>query len=346
MFSQKLGLKTISQLCRSLSTLLGSGVPILKAFQIAGEKVADPRARQAMEEIRESLKKGQDVTSSLRATDMFPELAIEMVSVAEQTGSLPEILHSLGEHYEHNLRLRRDFQSAIAWPVFQYFAAVFVIAGLLYLIGIIAQMNKSVPLDILGFGLTGAGGAIMWLTMTLGSLVLLYIGYQMLNRGFEGKKFLDPLLLRIPVLGECLRSFAVARFSWAFALTQQAGMPIGPSLDASFRATANGAFTRTMPEAIDDVISGDTLTEALTATHVFPVDWMEMVHIAETTGTVPEMLQRMSPQFEEQARRSLKTLAAALGWVIWGLVATFIIFLVFRIAFWYIAQLQDALKGI
>ncbi|MEX1230523.1 MAG: type II secretion system F family protein [Planctomycetaceae bacterium] len=346
MFSGKLSLKTLSLLCRSLSTLLHSGVDVIKAFKIAGDKAHDSRARDAMQEIQTSLKKGNDISSSLRAAGVFPDLMIEMVAVAEQTGSLPEILQSLSEHYEHHVRLRRDFTTAIAWPVFQYLAATFVIAGMLYVIGIIGQTNKEATMDVLGFGLTGGSGALIWLTITLGGPILVYVAYQLLARGFEGKKMLDPVFLRIPVLGECMRSFAVARFSWAFALTQQAGMPIEASLDSSFRATANGAFLRAMPEAINDVLTGDTLTEALAGTRVFPGDWIEMVSVAEASGTVPEMLQRMSPQLEDQARRTLRALAATLGWVIWAMVAVFIIVLVFRIALMYRDMLMDAGRAI
>ncbi|MDA0834385.1 MAG: type II secretion system F family protein [Planctomycetota bacterium] len=345
MFSRTLSLKTLSPLCRSLSTLLHSGVEITKAFKIAGDKARDAQARDAMHEIQTSLKKGDDIAGSMRSTGVFPELMIEMVAVAEQTGTLPEILHSLSEHYEHHVRLRRDFTTAIAWPVFQYLAATFVIAGMLYVIGIIGQMNRTATMDVLGFGLTGGSGAMIWLTITLGGPILLFVAYQLLARGFEGKRILDPLLLRIPVVGQCLQSFAVARFSWAFSLTQQAGMPIEASLDASFRATANGAFLRVMPEAIDDVMTGDTLTEALAGTRVFPVEWIEMVSVGEASGTVPEMLQRMSPQFEDQARRTLRALAVTLGWVIWGMVAIFIIMLVFRIALMYRDLLIDAGKG-
>jgi type IV pilus assembly protein PilC len=71
-----------------------------------------------------------------------------------------------------------------------------------------------------------------------------------------------------------------------------------------------------------------------------------MVQVGETSGTVPEMLERLSPQFEDQARRSLAALAAALGWLVWLIVAGFIIFIIFRVFSWYMGLLNDALKGI
>lgn len=143
-----------------------------------------------------------------------------------------------------------------------------------------------------------------------------------------------------------MRSFAIARFSWAFSLTQQSGMDILKSLESSFRATSNGAFVSASPHAGAAVKSGETLHTALVESRLFPIDYLEMIDIAETSGTVPETLERLSPQFEEQARRSLSALTTALGWGIWIMVAGFIVFLIFRIALTYIGMINDAAKGI
>ena len=109
-------------------------------------------------------------------------------------------------------------------------------------------------------------------------------------------------MLQIPVLGWCLRSFAIARFSWSFALTQQAGMSIEPSLVASFKATSNGAFLKASPHVWAAVREGETLHSALEETQLFPIDYLHIIDVAETTGTVPETLERISPELEGQAR--------------------------------------------
>jgi type IV pilus assembly protein PilC len=69
------------------------------------------------------------------------------------------------------------------------------------------------------------------------------------------------------------------------------------------------------------------------------------VQVGETSGTVPETLERLSPQFEEQARRSLKALAVALGWLVWVAVAVFIIFIIFSVVLKYIGMINAAASG-
>ena len=341
MLSSQVRLKQLTFLCRSLSTSLHAGLPIIKAFDLAAGKSFDPRVQRVMRDVVSQLKSGEDVATALRShAGVFPELMTDMVSVAEQTGALPEVLGSLADHYENNLRLRKDFYGQIALPLIQFVAAICIIAGLIFLLGMIATSRNSEPFDVLGLGLTGAAGAATWLTFWGIALATLFIGYKVAVASLQGQQIVHELLLNIPVIGGCMRAFAIARFSWAFHLTQEAGMPIEDSLDASFRATANGAFTARTQQVISEVMEGEQLTDALTHTHLFPQEFLEIVHVAETSGTVPETLHRLSPQFEDQARRSLRGLAIAAGWLIWLCVATFIIFLIFRIAMWYTNLLQ------
>jgi type IV pilus assembly protein PilC len=142
-----------------------------------------------------------------------------------------------------------------------------------------------------------------------------------------------------------MRSFAIARFSWAFALTQQTGMPIAQSLEKSLRATSNGAYVAAIPQVSAAVNAGEDVVTALDETGLFPHDYLHIVRVGEESGTIPEQLDRLSPQFEDQARRSLSALATALGWLVWLAVAVFIVFMIFRLLFWYIGLLNAAREG-
>lgn len=340
----QLSWKTLAIFNRSLSTMLHSGVNIVKSFQVAGAQSLDPKLQRASKAIVTSIRQGMPVAEAMRQqSGAFPELMIDLVDVGEQTGSMPEVLVSLADHYDNLLRLRKTFAGAIAWPIFQLVAAVFIIAGLIFLLGILGGNNST---DLLGLGLKGPQGAAIWLGGCFGTAFLLFVGYQLLTKGLMGQTLVHSFLLGVPVVGGCLRSFAIARFSWAFALTQQSGMSIEPSLESSLKATGNGAFVASIPQTVAMVREGEDLTTTLHATGLYPRDYLELVRVGETTGTVPEALQRISPQLEDQARRSLSALTFALAWLIWALVAGLIIFIILRIFMGYVAILNDLSKGI
>lgn len=341
MFSQQLPWKTLAIICRSLSTLLDSGVELLKALRVTGGKAARPRVQAVFSEMSDGLREGKTIAEVMREQDRhLPELLIDMAAVGEQTGNLPEVLSRLAEHYENMVRLWNTFIGAIIWPVFEFVSALLIVALVILVLGLITPANGT-PYDPIGLGLSGVNGALTWLGYWAMGLVGAVLAYQLLIRGFGQQSAVHGLLMRIPVVGHCMRSFALARFAWAFSLTQQSGMPIEPSLIASFRATGNGAFLGAAPRVVSLVNEGEELSLALAETHLFPGDFIEIVSVGEAAGTVPEMLERISPNLEEDARRALMALSAMAGWGVFLLVAIFIIVIIFRIMMTYINMLNS-----
>lgn len=340
-----IALKSLAVISRALSTLLDTGVAVDQAIDVAAGKLPDRRARDVLLKVRNSIRNGSDLESALRnQEDAFPELMIDLVAVGEKTGHLPEVLKSLSNHFENSLRMRKTFIAAITWPAIQFSAAVLIIAFLILILGWVGESTGGQTVDVLGWGLTGTSGALTWLFgvgLFVGSLVALYVGFR---KSMKWRKLLDPYPLRVPVLGNTMKSFAIARFSWAFSLTQKAGMTLAPSLKASLKATSNGAFIDAGRPIWNALKSGSTFTESIRSVGLFPEDFLHMVGASESAGTVPEALERLSPQFEEDARRSLKGLVVTLGWIVWIMVAAFIIFVVFSIAMWYVGLLNNAVN--
>src|SRR5262245_2970042 len=246
--------------------MLHSGVALVKTLEIASRKTGDAGCRKRLIAVREEVQKGTDIAQALREQGKyFPELMIDMVSVGEESGSLPEVLDGLADHYENILRLRRLLIGMITWPAIQLVAAILIVALVIFILGVLTPpaAHGEKPLDILGLGLTGTSGAAKWLIVSFGSICGVLGGYWVVAHVFRSKRFLDGQLMKIPVLGGCMRSFAIARFSWCFALTQQTGMPISRSLELSFRATGNGAFVGASPFVCNMVLDVEALGDAL-----------------------------------------------------------------------------------
>lgn len=353
MFSNRVKLKHLALLCRSLGTSLSAGVGLLKTLETASRKVSHPALRDALMLVTTDIERGSTLTEALDARgDYFPDLFVDMIDVGEQTGSLPEVLQSLAEHYESNLQLKRDFISQMTWPMVQLGAAILIVGLLIFIFGYLAELTGGAEEfgiqggDLLGWGLTGTRGVLTW----FGGWAVVIVGgtfaYFFITRSLMGKQLVHRSLMRIPIVGGCMRDFAIARFSWAFYLTQNSGMPIDDSLDASLLATANGAFIGEAPHIIESVIGGEDLSDALNESGLFPEEFINIVHVSETTGTVPESLHRLSPQFDDQARRSLKLLTRLAGWAIWIGMASFIIFIIISFALMYIRLLERLSLGL
>ena len=328
----------LARLCRGLATLLDTGVSLTKALSLAAQKTGDGRVRGAVSEVRSRIKRGEPLPRAFGGTGAFPPLFVELMGVADKTGHAPETLKALADHYENTVRLKKAFLAQIAWPLFQLVAAVCVIGLVIYILGLIGDF------DPLGLGLLGGSGAAVWFG-SAGAVAGLVFGLWWAAKKTVAGRVLDPLLLGVPVLGPCLRNFALARFSWAYGLTQNAGMGVDESLASALSATGNAAYQRSHDDVWSRVRAGEEVSDALRPTGLFPEDYLQIFAVAEASGSVPETLDRISPDLEADARRSLSALAAAAGWGVWALVAGFIIWVIFRFVLRYVAMLNGLAGG-
>lgn len=330
---------------RSMARMLEAGVDVRKALKTSSQQSADSRTRGTAENLVQRIASGDTLADAVRKQDrLFPPLFRDLVDVGEKTGAVPEVFQALARYYESRIRQVREFRSAIAWPVIQLIAAIGIIGLLVFILGLLPAGPDGKPFDVIGIGLYGTTGAITWFTFWT-ALAAAGVVLWKLARNHPSWQFaLHPVLLGIPILGPCMRSFAIARFSWCFALTQQAGMSIRPSIECSLRATGNGAFIMAQPLIWQELAGGETLYEALSTSKLFPAEYLQVVATAEETGTVPEQLDRLSHLFEEEAQRSMKRLTSAISMMIWGSVALFVIFFIFRIAMLYVGMLNEAVR--
>ena len=330
---------------RSMARMLEAGVEFRKSLQTSSRQSTDSRLSAAIERVTRSIASGSTLAEAfVKEDELFPPLFRDLVNVGEQTGSAPEVFSALAKYYESRVRQVREFRSAIAWPVIQLIAAIGIVGLLIFILGLLPPMPDGRPFDVIGIGLYGASGATVWFVGWGIAAGAGFVLWKFISHNVAGQMMLHPMLLRIPVLGPCMRSFAISRFSWCFSLTQQSGMSIRPSLECSLKATANGAFIAAQPIIWDELANGETLTGAFSASQLFPVQYLQFVDTAEQTGTVPEQLDRMSHLFEEEAQRSMNRLTAVFSGAVWASVAMLVIFFIMRLALMYVGMLNDAVR--
>jgi type IV pilus assembly protein PilC len=336
----------LAMFSRSMAQMLEAGVDVRKSLVTSATKSSDTRLAGVITDVSRRIAKGATLADALNAyPDRFPALFRDLVNVGEQTGAVPEVFSSLAKYYESRLKQVRDFRSAVAWPVMQLFMAVLIIGLLIYILGILPKKGDAPAIDILGLGLVGPAGATFWFLSCFGLAAGAFVFWTMLSRNVGSQMVLHPLLMQIPVIAGCMRAFAISRFSWCFALTQQAGMSIQPSLECSLKATANGAFISAEPYIWAELNQGESFADALASSRLFPTDYLQFVETAEQTGTVPEQMDRMSRIFEENANRAMQRLASICSTLVWLFVAGIIIYFIFRIVMLvYIGPLNEAVK--
>src|SRR5262249_47761861 len=158
----------------------------------------------------------------------------------------------------------------------------FIIAGLIFVLGLIAQSRGTEPASVLGF--RGTSGAIQFLLMCAAAFGGV-IGGLLGVAGVAGpKRLLRPLFFGLPGRARVPEAFARARFSIALEVTMDTALAIARALRLSLQATGNAAFVDRTPPIVEAVKSGEELTVALSRGQVFPADFLNMVAVGEEGG--------------------------------------------------------------
>jgi len=334
------------QLCHRVGISLRSGVPIVQVWKTEA-KLASGVASQHYTQIHTSLENGSALADALRnCQGFFPALVCDMVEVGERTGKLDSVWLRLEENYKHQQTLRNSFLRGIAWPMFQLVFAILIIGGLMSILGVIAEMPGGEQKDVLGIGLVGFRGAIIfwilcglfigWIALTCYSVVCGWWGPAPVR-----------LAMRLPVVGRALESLALSRLTWSLAMALNSGMDAVRSVELAIRTTLNVYYTAHIAEVAGAIRRGEQFFEAFASPKVYPEEFISSLQVAEVSGTTSESLERLAEQYQDKAKTALNILTAASTVFVMVMVGLLLVFMIIRLFMvLYLGPINDALKEI
>jgi type IV pilus assembly protein PilC len=267
-----------------------------------------------------------------------------MAQVGEQTGTLGKVFQRLESHYRRQVQAERIFLAAIAWPMIELVLAIFVIGFLIWVLGVIAQRNNGQPVDILGFGLVGNRGLVIYANFVIAVTLCVAGLVAAMRRGVLWTRPLQRAMLALPGIGPALQKIALARLSWALHLAMNVDMDLRQVVPLALRATGNDYYSRHTPQVVADVASGRPLHIALGNTRAFPATFLDALAVAEESGQIVESMDRLSKRYEEEAEIAVKAIAVILGVAVALLVMGIIVLMIFRLAGFYVGTLNEALE--
>ena len=344
-FSSRIHLKPLTQLCHRLTISTEAGLEDRRIWRGEAERGSSAQRRHVAL-IRDALAAGDSVTEALPATGkFFPPLFRSMIEVGETGGRLGRTYRRLAEHYDKTLAARRAFLGRLAWPMLQFALALAVIGLLIWVMGL-SMINKSTAnpqVDMLGFGLIGTPGLIKYANFLILFAIIALLIFETARRGALWTRTLQRKALAIPVIGGALKTLALARFTWALQLVLDTPMDLRRSLPLALESSGNDYFARHGPQVAQRIEQGLDIHSALAATGAFPIDLLDHIAVGEESGQLVETMERQSAEYQEKAGLAISILAQLAGYVVWLVVAVFIIMMIFRLFFFYTQQINNLL---
>jgi type IV pilus assembly protein PilC len=304
---------------RQLSTMVSSGMSLLRALYVIEEQTESDKLRDIFIEVRKDVEAGVALSDALqRHPDAFNELYVAMVQAGETGGILDQTLVRVAEQLEKDAALRRQIKAAMVYPsLIGGFAFVVLFALVTFLVPVFEKIFKD-----FGGELPAITKFTVWLShmFTQRWYVMFAVVFGVVwlfkywKRSERGRMQWDTLKLKFPMkIGDIVQKVALARFSRTFSGLIAAGVPMLEAIEITGKTSGNKVIEKAMDDVRDSVKKGGSLTQPMTRVpEAFPVMVTQMIGVGEETGALETMMSKVADFYEEQVDAAVKALTSIL----------------------------------
>jgi type IV pilus assembly protein PilC len=292
----------------------------VQCLEILSTQSENKVLRETIGEVKIHVEAGSTFSDALRRfPKIFDDLYVNLIHAGEVGGLLDTILTRLAVYIEKAMKLKGQIKSAMVYPITIMGVAVVVITILmLFVIPIFAKMF----LDLSGGKVALPGPTQIVIDMSnffiaywyviLGGIVGLIFGIKKYYGTVKGRKVIDKLLLKVPVVGDLIRKASVAKFTRTLGTLLSSGVPLLDGMSICAKTSGNKVVEETLLDARLSISGGKTIADPLASSGVFPKMVTHMIAVGESTGALDAMLGKIADFYEEEVDQAVASLTALL----------------------------------
>ena len=308
--------KDIAVFTRQLSTMMRAGVPLIQSFDIVARGSTNAKLTRLLTDIRSDVETGTSLSAAFRKHPLyFDALYCNLVEAGEAGGILETLLDRLAVYQEKTMAIKNKIKSALIYPIAVITVAFIVLAVIMIFVipafeDVFRNFGADLPAPTLFvIGMSKIFVKYWYLIFGLGGGGI-YFFMQSWKRSVKMQKYMDRLLLKVPVFGDLVNKSSIARWTRTLSTMFAAGVPLVEALDSVGGASGNAVFAEATEKIQKDVSTGSALTTSMQATGVFPVMVLQMCAIGEESGSLDAMLGKAAEFYEDEVDEAVKGLSA------------------------------------
>ena len=314
-WEKRVSVKDLGVFTRQFATMINAGLPMVQCLDILTSQMEKPYFRQAVSTVMADVEGGSTLGEAMgRHPNIFSRLFVNMVEAGEAGGILDLILNRLAVYLEKADQLQRKVKSAMTYPAVVCFVALGATTFMLmFIIPTFAKMfsdfGGELPTPtriVMGFSNFLRN---YWYFM-LGGVIALIVVIKRFYATEVGKTKIDGFLLRLPALGIVIRKGAVARFTRTLGTLISSGVPILNGLEITAKTSGNKVIENAIFATRDSISQGNTISDPLKKSGVFPPMVTQMIGVGEQTGALDEMLEKIANFYDDEVDTAVDSLTA------------------------------------
>ncbi len=298
--------KDLAIFTRQLATMMKAGVPLLQSFDIVGRGNANPRMTKLLSDIKMDVETGTSLSSAFRKFPMyFDNLYCNLIEAGEAAGILEALLDRLATYMEKTEAIKSKIKSALMYPISVLVVAFVVVAVIMIFVipafkSVFANFGADLPAPTLFVIAISEVFVAYWWLIFGGIGGTLYFLNQAWKRNEKVQRFMDRVMLKIPIFGTMIEKSCIARWTRTLSTMFAAGVPLVEALDSVGGAAGNSVYAIATTKIQQEVSTGTSLTAAMTGTNIFPSMVLQMCAIGEESGSIDHMLGKAADFYEAE----------------------------------------------
>ena len=297
--------KNIAVFTRQFSVMIDAGLPLVQCLDILGNQEEHKYFAQVILQTRTDVEGGMSLADAMkRHPKVFDALFCNMIAAGEAGGILDTMLKRLATYIEKAVKLQSQVKSAMIYPVAVVVIAAVVIGVILWKViptfaALFAGLGAELPLPT-RVVIALSNNLVRFFPFLLVVGVAGSWGFKTYYATEKGRRVIDAISLKLPVLGPILRKIAVARFCRTLSTLMSSGVPILDGLDITAKTSGNAIIEDAIQTTRKSIERGETIAAPLKDTKVFPGMVCQMISVGEATGALDTMLSKIADFYEEE----------------------------------------------
>lgn len=307
----------ITVFTRQLATLLSAGLPLMEALSAATDHIDDPLLKRTITGIRESVREGKSLAEAMRVhPKVFSGLYTNMIQAGETSGALDVVLARLADFQESQVRLRNKLWATMTYPIMMLFIGIGVLAFLFSFVipqvtSVFEDIGQALPLPTLILISISDFFRLYWWAVA-GGIVAISVATTKYIETPRGKAIYDRLILKAPMFGKIIKLIAVSRFARTLSTLLASGVPLITSMEIVKAVVNNSVISKALEETKERIREGESLSEPLRRSGIFPSMVIQMVTAGERSGELEAMLSKVADAYDNDVDTTIAGLTALL----------------------------------
>jgi len=324
-------------LTRNLSVMVATGLSLVSSFEVLAAQSKNKKLKKALLTVREQINKGISLAEALsQYPDIFSDFFLSMTKVGEESGTLEDVLKILALQIEKEHKLKSAVQGAMIYPAIVLTLMIFVgyvvaLVVLPKLKDFFGAMNAKIPFYTKMLIDFGQFATEQWLLLIISPIVLILAVWMSLKTK-TGKRLMDTLLLKIPVISPLVKESNCAILIRSLSSLLGSGVHLTRSLEVAAGTVGNFYFKKAVNESLEKIKKGEKLSKALSAyKDIFPFGAIEMLQVGEETGKTSSVLKTLANFYEDEVSAATAKISSVIEPVLIIILGAAVAFFAFSI---------------